>query len=207
MHILLTDILTCPRCGPDFGLILLADRLEGREVVEGSLGCANCREQYRISDRIADLRVGVESTAEPQPDTAAEEPAAELAMRYAALLGVAEGPATVLLAGVEPAVIAEMRAIVEGVQLIAAATGEPPARVGSGWLRVGHRLPIRGRSLRGVVLAGPVGDALTAEGARTLAPGARIVLDRPAAGASELLVKAGLSTILEQDGVVVAVSG
>ena len=43
MHILLTDTLTCPRCGPDFGLILLAERIEGRRVMDGHLGCANCR--------------------------------------------------------------------------------------------------------------------------------------------------------------------
>ena len=183
MHILLTDILTCPRCGPEFGLILLADRLEGREVVEGSLGCANCRSQYRIEDRLVDLRVGEGLAMGPPPAEPARD-AAELAMRYAALLGVAEGPATILLAGVAPEVIAEIRALLEGVQVIAAAMDGAAALAGSGWLLIGERLPIRGRSLRGVVMVGPAGAALIAEGARTLSAGARIVLDQPGAGAS-----------------------
>jgi uncharacterized protein YbaR (Trm112 family) len=50
MHILLTDILTCPRCGPAFGLILLAEQTAGRRVLQGVLGCANCRERYPVRD-------------------------------------------------------------------------------------------------------------------------------------------------------------
>lgn len=56
MHLLLTDRLTCPRCGPTFGLILLADRMDERRVVAGSLGCPNCRDRFRVADGFADLR-------------------------------------------------------------------------------------------------------------------------------------------------------
>jgi uncharacterized protein YbaR (Trm112 family) len=48
MHIVLTDVLTCPRCGPEFGLILLAHHVEARRVSSGALGCSNCREKYPI---------------------------------------------------------------------------------------------------------------------------------------------------------------
>ncbi|HWK89996.1 MAG TPA: Trm112 family protein, partial [Longimicrobium sp.] len=57
MHILLTDLLTCPRCGPEHGLVLLADRIEERRVVRGRLGCPNCRETYPVAGTVADLRV------------------------------------------------------------------------------------------------------------------------------------------------------
>ena len=56
MHLLLTDRLTCPRCGPEFGLVLLADRLEDRRVLEGALGCPNCRDRYPVRDGFGDLR-------------------------------------------------------------------------------------------------------------------------------------------------------
>ena len=49
MHILLTDALTCPRCGPEHGLILLADAIEERRVVSGKLGCPNCRTTFPIA--------------------------------------------------------------------------------------------------------------------------------------------------------------
>lgn len=56
MQLLLTDRLTCPRCGPTFGLILLADRMSDRRVRDGRLGCPNCRDSFPIVDGFADLR-------------------------------------------------------------------------------------------------------------------------------------------------------
>ncbi|MEJ2678028.1 MAG: hypothetical protein P8174_03010, partial [Gemmatimonadota bacterium] len=94
MHILLTDILSCPRCGPEHGLVLMAERVEDRRVREGVLGCANCRERYAVHGGLVDLRVagqevlGRDSEAESVPD-GAEEP--EEAVRLAALMGVTEG--------------------------------------------------------------------------------------------------------------------
>ena len=58
MHLLLTDRLTCPRCGPSFGLILLADRMNDRRVVDGVLGCPNCRDGFPVRDGFGDLRAG-----------------------------------------------------------------------------------------------------------------------------------------------------
>ena len=74
MYILLTDALTCPRCGPDFGLLVLADRMAERRVIEGALGCANCRSSYPIRNAAADLRVApsasTESTGPAESDEA-----------------------------------------------------------------------------------------------------------------------------------------
>lgn len=72
MHILLTDILSCPRCGPEFGLILLADRIEARRVLAGTLGCANCRSKYAIRDGVADLRAAPSAGAEAGAQTPEE---------------------------------------------------------------------------------------------------------------------------------------
>jgi uncharacterized protein YbaR (Trm112 family) len=56
VNLLLTDRLACPRCGPGFGLILLADRLEQRRVHQGTLGCPNCRDSFTVRGGFADLR-------------------------------------------------------------------------------------------------------------------------------------------------------
>lgn len=56
MFLPLTDLLTCPRCGPESGLILLADRIEDRRVLEGALGCPRCQERYPVRAGFADLR-------------------------------------------------------------------------------------------------------------------------------------------------------
>lgn len=87
MHLLLTDRLTCPRCGPTFGLILLADRMVERRVLQGTLGCPNCRDSFTVRDGFADLR------APPRGDLpegrAGADPAARPASPQAETVGEA----------------------------------------------------------------------------------------------------------------------
>ena len=97
MHILLTDRLICPRCGPGFGLILIADRLENRRVIEGSLGCPNCRDRFPVERGFGDLRPPPRSTRSDAPDT--EPPVSPPAVEVAALLGLTEGAGNVVLIG------------------------------------------------------------------------------------------------------------
>ncbi|MDE2753719.1 MAG: hypothetical protein OXI83_14170, partial [Gemmatimonadota bacterium] len=56
MNVTLTDHLVCPRCGPPFGLILLAHRVRDRRVQRGEFGCANCRDRFPVEDGFGDLR-------------------------------------------------------------------------------------------------------------------------------------------------------
>src|SRR5690242_16884227 len=101
MHILLTDLLTCPRCGPEFGLIVLADEMVDRRVVEGSLGCANCRNRYPVHGGVADLRLAPNEEGGP----ALEEGGEERAYRLAALSGVADRAGAVLVSGASPRLV------------------------------------------------------------------------------------------------------
>lgn len=57
MDVGLSDLLTCPRCGPGYGLVLLPYEASDRRVRTGVLGCANCRERYPVEEGVADLRV------------------------------------------------------------------------------------------------------------------------------------------------------
>ena len=52
MHILLTDALTCPRCGPDFGLIVLAEGVEDRRVP-----CENNRAERELRPTVIARKV------------------------------------------------------------------------------------------------------------------------------------------------------
>ena len=49
----LMDILACPMCKGE--LTLSVDKEEGDEVVEGTLHCAACGENYPIEDTIPNL--------------------------------------------------------------------------------------------------------------------------------------------------------
>jgi uncharacterized protein YbaR (Trm112 family) len=201
MHILLTDIVTCPRCGPEFGLILLAERVEERRVLQGRLGCSNCREMYPVEGGVLDLRVveGAESDA-----AALDEDAA---VRMAALLGLAGAGGTVLVAGPGAELAPGIASLVPGLEVVALTHRPFRGAEAPGVSRVagGPALPLRGGMLRGVALTGAAAAEVPLhEALRVLAPGTRLLLDPAPAGAAEALGGAGAEVLLEQDGVLVA---
>ncbi len=206
MHLLVTDVLTCPRCGPRFGLILLADRIEARRVLEGRLGCANCREQYPIRGGYAELRLPPTSALPSPPPTgeAAGPVEEEDAVRLAALLGVSGGRGNYLIVGPGARLAPAIAALVPDAEILAA---DPelaglPEQPGVTRLASGPQLPFSDRSLRAVALTGE-GVSLE-EALRVLAPAGRIVLDPAPPQTAERLRAAGLQILLDQEGVVVA---
>ncbi|HEX6910163.1 MAG TPA: hypothetical protein VF142_07205 [Longimicrobium sp.] len=211
MHILLTDALTCPRCGPDFGLILLAERIQERRVAEGHLGCANCRSRYPIRHRVADLRLGESASTEPaEPAASADagETEGEAGMRLAALMGLAGASGLALVAGPGARHAPAVSALVPELEVIAvsgsadAVDADADAKV-SRVLASGASLPFRG-GLRAAALTGGADDARLREGLRVLAPGARLVVDPAPADAAGRLRGLGAEVLLDEEGVAVA---
>lgn len=201
MHILLTDILTCPRCGPAFGLILLADRVEERRVLAGVLGCSNCREKYPIVDGAVDFSVAPDPVV-PAGDGAAAE-------RLAALLGVTEGPAFLMLAGPLAAHAGALARMIDEVEVLtigaAAAPGDAPGinRIYAG----GPQLPIASGRVAAAALSGAAAGTLLEEGARVVSPLGRLVLEPAPDDAAEKLLRHGMRIVAQQDGTAVAIRG
>lgn len=155
MDVSLTDLLTCPRCGPAHGLILLPDEVRNRRVVSGVLGCANCRERYPVENGVADLgrgageegvragggsgRVGRRNKRKTVDQEAASE---EEATRLAALLGLSEGGGVVLMAGPAAVVVERVADLAPGILLVTSAAGGAEVGVASR-LRLGPVLPLR----------------------------------------------------------------
>ncbi|MEX0907247.1 MAG: hypothetical protein WD054_02870 [Gemmatimonadota bacterium] len=212
MHIVLTDLLTCPRCGPEYGLILLAERVEERRVLAGALGCSNCREKYRVSDGIAWLADPGDVGA--GPGTArAQEDGAEGALRLGALMGSTTGPGFMLVAGPGAAHAGAIARLIESVEVVVVETlgAEagllPDTGPGTSRLVVGGgaaRLPLAGGKLLGVALTGAAADGLLEEGARVVSPVGRLVLDPAPADAAVRLTAVRMRPLVEMDGVVVA---
>lgn len=205
MHILLTDVLTCPRCGPELGLILLADRIENRRVLEGWLGCANCRERFRVEHGFADLRFGA-----LQPDVHGAEPStAADALKIAALLGITEGSGLVLISGSGAAHAAVIADLIPGLEMVAvwAPLAAEPERAGISRLAAAHVLPIRSASMRGVALTEPPAAADIAEAARVTAPRSRVVVTSSAADVAEQLTQHGLRILAQDESTTVAERG
>ncbi|HYW11923.1 MAG TPA: hypothetical protein VE871_08200, partial [Longimicrobium sp.] len=214
MHILLTDALTCPRCGPGFGLILLAERTEERRVASGHLGCPNCRSQFPIRNRVADLRLGASAssastdTAESPDSARGGEGDAEAPVRLAALMGLAGASGLALIAGPGARHASAVSALVPELETIAVTDSADPAgsageRGVSRVLASGAGLPFRG-GLRAAALTGGADDARLREALRVLAPGARLLVDAAPADAAERLRGLGAEVLLDEDGVVVA---
>ncbi|HEX8391041.1 MAG TPA: Trm112 family protein [Longimicrobium sp.] len=228
MFILLTDVLTCPRCGPEFGLILLADQMGERRVIQGRLGCPNCREAYAIRDGVvhaipaaepssadagasadagtpADAPASADAESPADADAAAGDDA-EAPVRYAALMGLSGATGLVLVAGPGARHAAAVAALVPGIEVVAVDDPHPAPAMENGVSRVvaGGRLPFRDDKMRGAALTGGAAGERLREALRVLAPGARLVVDPAPADTAERLRALGAEVLLEQAGVVVA---
>lgn len=198
MHLLLTDRLACPRCGPAFGLILLADRMADRRVDAGALGCANCRERYPIRGGVADLRPPPRSEPPigPATDPADDDP--ELGVPVAAAMGAADAPrGHVLLLGRAAGIAAAVAAVLpDDVEVVEATPWmpRPSPAVHTTRLLAGEALPFFDATFAGVAVHGSEADApRLREAARVLARGHRVVVVDPPDDAQARLGGAGLT--------------
>ncbi|HEX7117627.1 MAG TPA: hypothetical protein VF212_02485 [Longimicrobiales bacterium] len=203
MHAALTDVVICPRCGPGWGMILLADRVSERRVLAGRFGCPNCRQSFGVDGGFADLR--------PAPVPVGGEPLGRsadrtAAMRLAALMGLGEGAARALVAGPAARLAAELAGLLEGLEVIAVddALGGWAEEPGVSRFAAADRLPFRNRSMGGVALSGSASAAWLEEGARVLGDAGRLVLEDAPADAEPRLERASLDIVAREARTVVA---
>jgi uncharacterized protein YbaR (Trm112 family) len=168
MFIELTDHLRCPEDHDERYLVLLPDRLDGRSVKEGQLGCPVCGRTFAVRDGIVDF--GGAPRGEDEPS--ALDPDA-----LVALAGVSGPGGYFVLAGSPAGAWRAVSELLPGVALVAI---NPPAEVvdeaGISVLR-GGRLPLKSRSMRGVVLGKgyAASEGWIRDAARVTLPGLRIV--------------------------------
>jgi uncharacterized protein YbaR (Trm112 family) len=168
MFIELTDHLRCPNPHDERFLVLLPDQMEGRSVRTGQLGCPVCGRTFELVD-------GVFDAGDAPADHALSS--ALTADNASVLVGL-NGPGGYLaLVGPVAALYEEIAALNRGVALVAI---NPPEVVrDSATLSVvrGGMIPLKSRSLRGVVLGRPYAEDShwVREGARVVLPGLRVV--------------------------------
>ena len=204
MDLLLTDRLTCPRCGPEFGLILIADLLEDRRVLEGALGCPNCRDRYPVREGFGDLR--------PPPRTGLPDmepldaPDSPTLMELAGLLGITGGAGHVALLGRMAGHADALAEKLEEVEVVGIAAGlrRRDEAVGVSRLIAGPQLPFRGQSLRGAALFGGEEPPEVAEIARVVARMGRVVVWGGVEGWESALDTAGMEVLVSETAAVVA---
>jgi uncharacterized protein YbaR (Trm112 family) len=169
MFIELTDHLRCPADHEEAFLVLLPDRVEGRSVIEGQLGCPICGRTFQLSAGILDTG--------DAPSPTASMPSRLTPDALTALVGL-NGPGGYLaLVGSVAHNWKEVAELNPGVALVGINPGPDVADApGLSVLRSG-RIPLKSRSMRGAVLAQPYGDDRhwVAEAARVVLPGLRVV--------------------------------
>lgn len=202
MLLTLTDHLTCPRCGPDTGLILMIEEADDRRVRTGALGCPACRTQYRVTERVADLRVDADDAGAGERDrTGARVPgeaaraggrvtdgtdeagsSEQAAIRAAALLGLGDGSGFVLVDGPAGARhagrMAALAPAYEIVLTLGASVWGPAAGHDVSPLRDSGSLPIATRAMRAVAYLGGVpAEPRLPELLRVCRPTGRLLID------------------------------
>jgi len=206
VHLLLTDRLTCPRCGPEFGLIVLTEEMEQRRVLRGRLGCSNCRDTFPIRGGFGDLRApprGALSPGRVGPPREVDNAETE---QLVALVGIPEGPGTLVLVGAVALHAAGFAERVHGIEVAAVDEGlrSWPETPGVSRLAARPGLPFFGRSLRGAVVDGELGVAWVREAARVVAPLGRVVVVGAPEETAGTLSEAGLVVLASEGGTVVA---
>jgi uncharacterized protein YbaR (Trm112 family) len=211
VHLLLTDRLTCPRCGPTFGLILLASRISDRTVEEGRLGCPNCRDAFPVEGGFADLR---EPPRGDLPSGLAGAPPAgqdddDLADRLVALIGIVGGPGTVALVGEPARYAASLTASAEEIHCVGvdADLRQWPEGPRVSRIVASPGLPFYDATLRAVAVDGRLGGTWLAEAARVVVPRGRVVVVHASADTERALGEVGLTVLAAEAGTVVAARG
>jgi len=186
MFIELTDHLRCPADHAESYLVLLPDRMEDRSVREGRLGCPVCGRTYSLVDGVLDLGGEVPDA----PASTLLEPEA-----LTALVGLSGPGGYLVLVGTPAARWRRVAELNPGVGLVAVNPGPDVADApGISVVRSGS-LPLKSRSMRGVVLGSPYGGdpRWIAEGARAVLPGLRVAGEGPVpeSAAIDLMASAG----------------
>lgn len=147
MFIELVDALRCPRPHEESWLVVAADRLVARHILEGTLGCPVCSAEYPIRDGVVDFSGGMHY---PVPPSA--PPSAAQATRLAAFLGLDDALGFATLMGDWGAHAIELRGMVECPLVLVDPPQDVEAAPGLSILRTAGPLPLAVGSTRGIAI-------------------------------------------------------
>jgi uncharacterized protein YbaR (Trm112 family) len=186
MFIELTDLLRCPNPHDESFLVLLPDRMDGRSVRTGQLGCPVCGRTFDLTGGVFDAGGAAAASAE-NTGLGAEN--------VSVLIGLSGPGGYLALVGPVASLWKDVARLNPGVALVAI---NPPKEVkDSAGISVvrGGMIPLKSRSVRGVVLGKPYADdpAWIRDAARLVLPGLRVVGegDQPPEDLIEVMASAG----------------
>ena len=180
MFIELVDSLRCPRVHEDTWLVASVTCFDGRFIVEGSLGCPICRQQYPVQRGVVDFTAhAAESRSDPGSAPRAQPfstPLDDLVMRAAALLGLDDAGGVVLLGGRCGEFAAALEALSPARALLLNPGPGVPLGAGFSAIRTDGAVPLAVGSVRGALVDETSSRREMLEGiVRALRPSGRLV--------------------------------
>jgi uncharacterized protein YbaR (Trm112 family) len=170
----LVDDLRCPRLHEETWLVASTSRTEGRDIIEGVLGCPICHAEYAIRDGVVWFVERGESVAAPDDLTPVAD--SDLALRLAALLDLSEAQGFGLLVGSWGTVAPLLRGVVPTHFVLLNPWPTVAAGDGISVLQAAPGIPLADATCRGVALDDRHADGVYLDGAsRVLRPRGRLV--------------------------------
>jgi uncharacterized protein YbaR (Trm112 family) len=171
MFIELIDVLRCPNAHEESWLVLASRRIDGRDVLEGVLGCPVCSAEYPIVDGV--VRFARESRSEASAPAREED-----ALRLAALLDLATPRGYAIITGALGNAAPYLRALTD-VQLLLVnprpgvemGTGVSGLTIDSDWAT----LPLAASSARAIALDDRATPAQLQAALRIVRPSGRVL--------------------------------
>lgn len=172
MFIELIDVLRCPNAHEESWLVLASGRIDGRDVMEGVLGCPVCEAEFPIADGV--VRFAPESRSHGVVSTSSEEEA----LRLAALLDLAGPKGYAIITGTLGNDASYLRALTDVPLLLV--NPMPATAMGSGvsGLTIDPRwatLPLASSSARAVALDESTTPAQLLAALRVVRPSGRVL--------------------------------
>lgn len=171
MFIELIDVLRCPNAHEESWLVLASGRIEGRDVIEGVLGCPVCQAEYPISDGV------VQFARESRSDAGVGVASEEEALRLAALLDLATSGGYAIITGSLGSDAPYLRTLTDAQLLL---VNPPPVEMGSGLSGITialnwSTLPLAPSSARAVGLDDATTPSQLLAGMRVVRPSGRVL--------------------------------
>lgn len=179
MRLEIAERLRCPNAHAPTPLVVVAERVIERELVEGRAGCPVCRAEARLVEGDLWFTTSIPSNGAPEPRPVPFDPSA--LDRLVALLGLAEPDGTVLLAGAYARFAALLATQAEVGVVTLASSGEGPLAGYRRGLPVAsvhgllRSLPFSDGTFRAAALDTRLPSALVDDMVRTVAVGGRLV--------------------------------
>ncbi len=192
MFIELVDSLRCPRAHADSWLVGAFDRMDGRAILRGSLGCPVCDARYPIRDGVVyfdDAPEAADAAASTNTATSTvQQPRDDRGVYLGALLGLADAHGLAVLEGEWTRHAVSLRALttIPLILLNPASDTEPLEGVAA--VRSRDSVPIAAGSARGIALSnqGAAHAGIMLGAVRALAPLGRLLAPVPVGVPAEI---------------------